>query len=154
MNYSGVLDVVKNKVSQSKGKIYYGVGTIKELNSEEKKNYPLTWVLAPVTFQNQVQNEILVLKTYSLNVRFLQSVDTTTTREDSDKIFDDLNVIVDAFIMSVLKDISNNPDLMPITFGTVTQIYKQQGDIHIGWNLPVFVQGYSDEDMCCSIFDD
>src|SRR5688572_28483342 len=105
MNYGDVINLIEEKVNSYQGNLYFGIGTLRELNAMENKNYPLVWIVSPVTMSHTIQNEVQVAKAYNLTIRFLQSVETTTTRSDSDNFYALLDNILTGFVISTLNDI-------------------------------------------------
>lgn len=153
MTYADVLKLIEDTVTKYKGDLYFGTGTLNELNASDHRNYPLVWVNQALQQSVLTSPNNILIKTYSITIQFLQTISLTTKREQSDKIYNDLEQIAMGFIGKLVREFDTN-GTDGISFSSLNQIYKQQDSIHIGWTLAMTIVSDYSIDHCCSLFED
>lgn len=149
MGYKTLLHTIKGKTEKYKGSLYFGVGTLKELNSDDSRNFPLAWIQQPITKSTVVNsNGIIVQETFSFTLKVVQSASLQTDQKDIDQYYDDTNKILVALLNDLLK---NDYQLV---VGTASQVFRKSDMCLVGWDQPLQVVTNTDLDLCCELFDE
>lgn len=152
MQYKEVIALIESTVDKYKGDLYFGSGTLNDLNKNDGRDYPLVWLVRPVTIPNTVNDNLTVNQTFNLTLQFLQTYTLDLDEDEVNKIFNDMLLILNGFVAKLITDFNDEgTDVM--TIGMVTQTYLQQDSIHVGWILPLQINSGVDHN-CCLLFEE
>lgn len=152
MNYNEIINLFKSKTEEFKGSLYFGNGTLKELNEKDNIGYPLLWVMQPMNIGLVRNNDSSIIgQSFKVNVRILQSGAIDLSQDEVNKNFDETLRIMNGFIHKIDNDFSDEDSEDLFNLGDATQIYREQDNVHIGWNLPITIVTSIDND-CCELF--
>lgn len=149
MGYKSAIDLIKNKCDSAKGNIYFDIGTAREFNEDDNRDFPLVYVRRPITSTKiKNANGIIVQEIFNMNIQALQTCELGTSGSDQEKFFQDMNYI----LISLLNELLAND--YQLNTGTAIQIQKENDLITIGWEIPIQLTIDVDADLCCSLFEE
>lgn len=147
MGYKSAIDTIRAKCADAKGSLYFDIGTAKEFNNDDGRDFPLVYVRRPITSTKvKNANNIIVQEVFNISIQVLQTCPFTDNIENTERYFQDMNYILDALLNDLLaKDYQ-------ITTGTAFQIFKKTDLVVIGWEIPIQLTVDIDPNLCCSYF--
>jgi hypothetical protein len=122
MQYKEVLELIKTKVNEYDGNLYFGSGTLNDLN-KESRDYPLVWFLRPMNITNSVNESLVVGQAMNFSLLFLQSASLNTSEDQVNQYFNDTLNIANWFLSELIKEFDED-GTNTIATTTITQIYK------------------------------
>lgn len=152
MQYKEAIELIESTIDKYKGDLYFGSGTLNDLNKNDSRNYPLVWLLRPVTIPQTINDNLTVSQTYNITLHFLQTYTLDVNEDHVNDIFNDMLKILNAFVAKIITDFNDDGSDI-LTIGTATQVYLQQDAIHVGWALPIQINSVVDP-TCCLLFDE
>lgn len=150
MHYSELLETIRTVTGQYVGSLSFGIGTSEQMNADDNHAYPLCWMLPP-TVQNNIAPNGIQLQGWNFTLRIVQSSSLEATREQDDKLFDETFNIAQGLVKKLYDDFQDNTQ-KGIQVGQLTQLFRSQDSVHIGWNVPVTISSWTDTD-CCNLFE-
>lgn len=148
MGYKSAVDAIKNKCSQAKGNLYFDIGTAKDFNSDDNRDFPLVYIRRPITSSKvKNSNNIIVQEVFNISIQVLQTCPFTESSDNVERYFQDTNYILDALLNDLLAQ-----DFQ-LTTGTAFQLYKKTDLVVVGWEMPIQLTVDVDPNLCCSYFD-
>lgn len=152
MQYKEVIELIEGTVGKYKGNLYFDSGTLNDLNKNDGRNYPLVFLVRPVTIPNTVNENLTVNQIFNLNLYFVQSYSTDNNEDEITDLFNDMLIILNGFVSKMISNFDEEgTDIL--TVGTATQVYLKQDAIHLGWALPLQINSVVDS-SCCSLFEE
>lgn len=152
MQYKEVIELIESTIEKYKGDLYFDSGTLNDLNKNDSRNYPLVWLLRPVTIPQTVNENLTVNQIFNLNLYFVQSYSTDNNEGEIIDLFNDMLIILNGFVSKMINNFDEDGTNI-LTVGTATQTYLTQDAIHIGWILPLQINSVVDS-SCCSLFEE
>lgn len=148
MAYKSALDVIKHKTEQAIGNLYFDIGTARDFNEDDNRDFPLVYVRRPITSTKlKNSNNIIVQEIYNINLQVLQACALDTPNEQLEEYFQNTNFILIALLNELLAN-----DFQ-INTGTAIQINKQTDLVVVGWEIAIQLTTDIDNDLCCSLFE-
>lgn len=152
MQYKEVIELIESTIDKYKGDLYFDSGTLNDLNKNDSRNYPLVWLLRPITITNNVNENLTVNQTFNLTLQFLQTGSLDLSEEKANEFFNDTLLILNAFVATIIIDFDEDGTDV-LTIGTATQVYLKQDALHVGWALPLQINSVVDP-SCCLLFEE
>lgn len=149
MSYKKFIDLFKTKCDSYKGSMYFGIGTMKQLNELKNLDFPLVWIVTPMnkaTIKNA--NSIIVEEKFKFTMKVMQGATLNTPQCDIDQLYDETNKVTIAFLNELLKN------KFVIDVGESVQKFRQADAILVGWDTPIQLTNDIDMDLCCSLFNE
>lgn len=147
MGYKSAIDIIKTKCETAKGSLYFDIGTAKDFDANDNRDFPLVYIRRPITStKNKNSSGVIVQETFSLSIQVLQKCEFDESADNIEKYFQDMNYILNALFM----DLEAND--VEFTIGTAFQIYKKTDLVVIGWECPINLVVDVDPSLCCSFF--
>lgn len=153
MQYKEAIELFEEVIASYKGNLYFDSGTLNDLNKDDNRNYPLVFLVRPVTIpQSYSINNNSVSQTFNFTLNFLQSSASVLNEDNYTNVFNDTLQILNGFVGKLIALFEEEgTDVM--TIGTITQVFLNQDNIHVGWSLPLQIQSVVNSDLCCSAFE-
>lgn len=148
MRYDDYISLFDQAVSNLKGRAFFGKGTLEEMNSVDNSNYPLVWLVTPLTVTNQYAGASadFFSEGYNFTLRVVSSASLATDEAAATVIYSETKILADATI----QQFRDTEDL-EIQNYNLNQLHKVQDDIHIGWEGTGILVSYLEPDACCSL---
>lgn len=148
MGYNSAIQALRDKCETAKGNLYFDIGTIRDFNEKDNRDFPLVFVRRPITSTKvKNANNVIVQEVFNINLQVLQACKLDTQNVDLEKYFQDMNYIAVALLNDLLsKDFQ-------ISTGTAIQINKTTDLVVVGWEIPIQLTVDVDSDLCCSFFE-
>lgn len=151
MSHRAIRELFRDVTRSLSDKVQFGYGRRSEFNLIKNKRYPYVWLLPLSGGRRFINNNTTKVKTWSVNLVFLDMDKPDANEKESEKILDELDVYVDQW-MQRLDDYSLRSDdvIGDLTIGNDNQIpfYKDDSDVTTGW-LVTFQLTVSDNfDYC------
>lgn len=152
MLYSEILEIVRTAAESYKGSLSFGNGTLEQLNGDDGLNYPICWV-AGVNQAVPIQTSGVMLQTFTLTIHVLESGSIEQDIRVDNDMYDSTLAIANGLIAKIYKTFDEDNDSVDsIQAGTLTQVFRKQDSVHIGWQFTITIQTYWDE-RCCADFE-
>lgn len=150
MQYSELRTTIKTAVDTFIGSLEFGTGTLDQLNADDNRAYPLVWMLPPAVANSFAPNG-LQLQGWTFTLMVLQSSRMDATREQDDVLFNETFNIAQGLTRKLYDTFQDNTT-ETIQVGQMTQVFRKQDSVHIGWNVPVTINSVTDAE-CCNLFE-
>jgi hypothetical protein len=147
MGYKKTIEVIENKVAQARGNLFFELGTDRDFNSNENRNFPLVHLGTPATsakFQNA--QGLIVREQFNFQLRVLQATNIESSTVEIERLLDNTNLI----LIALLNELSAQD--VQFSIGTASQLRKSSDLLIVGWTIPLNVQSDVDYSLCCSLF--
>jgi hypothetical protein len=96
---------------------------------------------------NSVNESLVVGQAMNFSLLFLQSASLNTSEDQVNQYFNDTLNIANWFLSELIKEFDED-GTNTIATTTITQIYKAQDAIHIGWSIPLTINTFLNPDCC------
>jgi hypothetical protein len=149
MQYSVLKTTIKNAVATFIGELTFGIGTSEQMNADDNIDYPLCWMLPP-TVQNNIAPNGSQLQGWNFTLRIVQSSSLEATRDEDDELFNETFNIAQGLIRKLYNDFQDNTT-ETIQVGQLSQLFRTQDSVHVGWNVPITINSVTDNN-CCELF--
>lgn len=149
MQYSALRTTIEQAVSAFIGTLEFGTGTLDQLNADDNREYPIVWMLPPSVANSFAPNG-LQLQGWNTTLMVLQSSSVAASREQDDVLFNETFNIAQGLTRKLYDTFQDNTT-ETIQVGQLTQVFRKQDSVHIGWNVPVTINSVTDVD-CCNLF--
>lgn len=148
MRYDDYISLFDQAVSNLKGRAFFGKGTLEEMNSVDNSNYPLVWLITPMTINNQFAQSSaeFFVEGYNVTMRVVTSGSLNTDEAGAAVSYNELKIITDAILQQFRET-----DEIEIQNYNLNQLHKVQDDVHIGWEATFVLVSYLEPDDCCSL---
>lgn len=151
MSHKSVRILLEDVAKSLSDKIQFGYGRRSEFNLIDQKRYPYIWLLPLTAGRRFVNNEGTKTKTWNVSIIFLDEDKADSDAKETEKIHDDLDLIVDQYIQRLDDYYLNSRDVVgyvTIRNDNQTPFYKDDSDINSGW-LVTFQMTVSDDFLYC-----
>lgn len=148
MRYADYIDLFDQAVSNLRGRAFFGHGTLEEMNSGSNDQYPLVWLVTPLQVNNQYAGASadFFSEGYNVRLRVVSSASMADSEEKAKVIYNENKIISEA----IIQQFRDTDDLEVQNFNLL-QIFKEQDDVHIGWEATFTLISYIEPDECCSL---
>ena len=150
MSHLAIRSLIRDVAKSLSDKIQFGYGRRSEFNFIEKKRYPFIWML-PLNASGRFRTSPTKTKTWNVALLFLDEDEADSNADQSTKILDDRDAVVDRFTQALDDWYERSYD----TVGAFTiqndnqqPFYKDDSDIHTGWLLTFQIVVSDDFDYC------
>jgi len=150
MLYKELSETIKAAVDTFKGQLAYGTGTIEQLNADDNLVYPIVWLL-PVNVSNPIAPNGIQLQNWRLNVRVLQTSSLEAKRKTDEQLLDETFSIAEGLVDKLYRTFQDET-INTIQISDITQVYRQNDSVHVGWNISMTISSAMDVE-CCKLFD-
>lgn len=152
MRYNEILDTLSSVASAYKGTLSFGYGTIEQLNADDDRVYPIVWV-SNISVQSAVAPNSIKSQGIRVTVRFLQAGSIEQDEATDRKLFNETFDIANGFIQKLYATFDDDNDTLDtIQVGELSQIFRQQDSVHLGWVVPITISSYVNTE-CCELFE-
>lgn len=152
MRYNEILNTLSTVALSYKGKISFGSGTIEQLNADDDRIYPCIWV-SGIAVQSAIAANSIKSQGIRVSVRFLQTGSIEQSESTDQQLFNETFDIANGFIQKLYSTFDDDNDtLNTIQVGELTQIFRQQDSVHLGWVVPITISSYVNNE-CCELFE-
>lgn len=146
MNYNDCISLFEQAVNNLNGKAFFGKGTLKQLNADEGKKYPLVWLITPITVNNANASSEIYREAYNIRLRVVESLRSDDSVDTVSDTYNTTKIIADAVIQQF-----RDTDVLEVQNYNMTQLFKSGDDIHSGWDITFTLVSYLEPDECCSL---
>jgi hypothetical protein len=151
MQYKEVIELIEEIAGRYHANLSFDSGTLTDLNKDDSRDYPLVYLVRPITIPQVINPNNSVNQTFNLNLHFLQTGSINLTEDKYNDYFNDMLQLLNGFIAEMIKEFDEDGTDV-LTIGTINQVYLQQDSVHIGWAVPLQINSVVDNDLCCSPF--
>ena len=149
MQYNELIATIRTASQTFIGSLTFGSGTSEQMNADDNLSYPLCWMLPP-TVQNNIAPNGTQLQGWNFTIRIVQSSSLEASRADDDEIFNETFDIAQGLVRKLYNDFQDNTT-ETIQIGQLSQLFRTQDSVHVGWNVPITINSFTDNN-CCELF--
>ena len=149
MQYNELIATIRTASQTFIGSLTFGSGTSEQMNADDNLSYPLCWMLPP-TVQNNIAPNGTQLQGWSFTIRIVQSSSLEATRSEDDELFNETFNIAQGLVRKLYNDFQDNTT-ETIQVGQLSQLFRTQDSVHVGWNVPIIINSFTDNN-CCELF--
>lgn len=149
MQYNELIATIRTASQTFIGSLTFGSGTSEQMNADDNLSYPLCWMLPP-TVQNNIAPNGTQLQGWNFTIRIVQSSSLEATRSDDDELFNETFKIAQGLVRKLYNDFQDNTT-ETIQVGQLSQLFRTQDSVHVGWNVPITINSFTDNN-CCELF--
>lgn len=149
MQYNELIETIRTASQTFIGSLTFGLGTSEQMNADDNLSYPLCWMLPP-TVQNNIAPNGTQLQGWNFTIRIVQSSSLEATRSDDDELFNETFNIAQGLVRKLYNDFQDNTT-ETIQVGQLSQLFRTQDSVHVGWNVPITINSFTDNN-CCELF--
>ncbi|CAB4219556.1 hypothetical protein UFOVP1615_36 [uncultured Caudovirales phage] len=149
MQYNELIATIRTASQTFIGSLTFGSGTSEQMNADDNLSYPLCWMLPP-TVQNNIAPNGTQLQGWSFTIRIVQSSSLEATRSEDDELFNETFNIAQGLVRKLYNDFQDNTT-ETIQVGQLSQLFRTQDSVHVGWNVPITINSFTDNN-CCELF--
>jgi hypothetical protein len=106
--------------------------------------------MLPPTVQNNIAPNGTQLQGWNFTLRIVQSSSLEATRAEDDELFNETFNIAQGLVRKLYDTFQDNT-LEAIQVGQLSQLFRTQDSIHVGWSIPITISSYTAND-CCNLF--
>jgi hypothetical protein len=106
--------------------------------------------MLPPTVQNNIAPNGTQLQGWSFTIRIVQSSSLEATRSEDDELFNETFNIAQGLVRKLYNDFQDNTT-ETIQVGQLSQLFRTQDSVHVGWNVPITINSFTDNN-CCELF--
>lgn len=150
MQYNELIATIRTASQTFIGSLTFGSGTSEQMNADDNLSYPLCWMLPP-TVQNNIAPNGTQLQGWNFTIRIVQSSSLEASRADDDELFNETFNIAQGLVRKLYDTFQDNT-LESIQVGQLSQLFRTQDSVHVGWNVPITINSFTDNN-CCELFD-
>jgi hypothetical protein len=149
MQYNELIATIRTASQTFIGSLEFGSGTSEQMNHDDNLSYPLCWMLPP-TVQNNIAPNGTQLQGWNFTLRIVQSSSLEATRAEDDELFNETFNIAQGLVRKLYDTFQDNT-LEAIQVGQLSQLFRTQDSVHVGWSIPITISSYTAND-CCNLF--
>jgi len=147
MRYDDYITLFDQATTNLKGKAHFGKGTLNEMNSSNLGS-PLVWIVTPMTVNNSFAGASADFfnEGYNVRLRVVTSESLVTDEAAATVVYNENKILID----TIIQQFRDTEDL-EIQNYSLTQLFKVQDDVFIGWEATFTLVSYLEPDDCCSL---
>lgn len=152
MQYNEIISLLEAACNAYKGRLPFGYGTLAQLNADDDRYYPMVW-LSTVTQGAPIAPSGIKQQTFTLTLHVVQSGSIEQNEEQDLALYDETLAIANGLISKLYKTLDDDNDsVSQVQAGTLTQMFRTQDSVHIGWQFTLTINTVWQDD-CCADFE-
>jgi len=152
MQYNEIISLINSACESYKGRLPFGYGTLAQLNADDNRYYPMVW-LSTVTQGAPIANNGIKQQVFTLTLHVVQSGSVQQDTNEDVTMYNETLSIANGLISKLYKIYdTDNDSFDQLQAGTLTQMFRTQDSVHIGWQFTVTINTVWQDD-CCADFE-
>jgi hypothetical protein len=152
MQYNEIISLIETACEAYKGRLPFGYGTLAQLNADDDRYYPMVW-LSTVTQGAPIANNGIKQQVFTLTLHVVQSGSVQQNADEDVTMYNETLAIANGLISKLYKTFDDdNNSFNQLQSGTLTQMFRTQDSVHIGWQFTITINTVWQDD-CCADFE-